>query len=472
MLWERWQRWNQWTLTELPALNRAIIGKRRPARDLAVRARASVLAELPDPEEYSPQEAQRALVLLGLLGASAARHYQEADIERKARPQESFGGFEVGTRGVPFRSYFAAVADASGTGHAGRDCYASIVRWNVPTAQVLVGGRVVAVLPGVFPDGRIRTYTGDPGEVAFLELLKTSEALELAANDELEPIADGSIGVLSAEAAARASSATRFLTALATVNQAFAALAPGDGGLGTEHFMDVFRQFAVHWEPGDIPPSGAQDAQFLRRDLLLGIEFPGYRHHMRRNYPAMLDEERAFLDRQAARPTLTAMLFEALGLRPAELATATREQLRELVAEHPNLAAWYALLAANAKVGGVHLMLTEKYLFKPQRARDVAGVGDAPLVSNRRGTSGMEEPLLVRLTRARRDHPLRMFAMVPGQELAALGAAGPGGGGSNGAGGGSNGVSSHGVVTGAVDGNGDGEGENPEEVPTVRYVSG
>ena len=85
-------------------------------------------------------------------------------------------------------------------------------------------------------------------------------------------------------------------------------------------------------------------------------------------------------------------------------------------------------------------MLTEKYLFKPQRARDVAGVGDAPLVSNRRGTSGMEEPLLVRLTRARRHHPLRMFAMVPGPELAALGGA-VGGGGS-------------------------------EEVPIVRYVSG
>ena len=333
MLWERWQRWNQWTLTELPVLNRAIIGKRRPARDLAVQARASVLAEMPDPEEYSPQEAQRVLVLLGLLGASAARHYQEADIERKTRPQESFGGFEVGARGVPFRSYFAAVADASGTGHAGRDCYASIVRWNVPTAEVLVGARVVAVLPGVFPDRGIRTYTGNPGEVAFLELLKTSEALELAANDELEPIAQGSVGVLSAEAAVRASAATRFLTALAAVNQAFAALAPDDGGLGTEHFMDVFRQFAVHWEPGNIPPSGAQDAQFLRRDLLLGIEFPGYRHHMRRNYPAMLDEERAFLDRQAARPTLTAMLFEALELQPAELVTATREQLRALVAD-------------------------------------------------------------------------------------------------------------------------------------------
>lgn len=419
----RWDRWNHWTLTELPLLNRDIIAKRRPARALAAQAGAAVLAELPDPGEYTPREACRVLVLLGLLGASAARHHQEADVERKARPQESFGGFEVGARGVPFRSYFAAVAEASGTGHASRDCYASIVRWNVPTAEVRAAGEVVAVLPGLFPDGRIRTYTGDPGESAFLELLKTSEVLELAANDALEPVADGSVAIRSAEAGERAAAATGYLSALAAVNQDFAALAPGAGGIGIDHFMDVFRQFAVHWEPGDIPPSGAQDAQFLRRDLLLGIDFPGYRDHLRRNYPALLDEERAFLDRQAARPTLPAMLLKALDLQPADLATATPDHLRTLVREQPGLAAWYFLLAANAKVGGVHLMLTEKYLFKPQRARDVAGVGDAPLVSNRRGTSGMEEPLLVQLARARRNHPLRRFAMVPAHELAALGSA-------------------------------------------------
>ncbi|MEY9930233.1 hypothetical protein ABH926_004878 [Catenulispora sp. GP43] len=412
-----WERWNQWTLTELPLLNQAVMRRRRPARDLVAQARAAVLADLPDAGEYTPREARRVLVMLGLLGASAARHHQEADVARKAKPQESFGGLEVGARGVPFLSYFAAVAEASGTGHPGRDCYASIVRWNVPTAEVRVGGETVTAVPGVFADDRIRTYTGDPGELAFLELLKTSEALELAANDVLEPVADGSCDIRSEEAAERAWAATRFLTALATANQGFAALAPDHGGLGTEHFMDVFRQFAVHWQPDDIPPSGAQDVQFLRRDLLLGIDFPGYHHHMRRNYPALLDEERTWLDRQAARPDLAASLLQAFDLSPPELATATRDQLRDLVREHPGLTAWYSLLAANAKVGGVHLMLMEKYLFKPQRARDESGVGDSPLVSNRRGTSGMEEPLLVRLTRARRDHPLRMFVMLPADEL-------------------------------------------------------
>ena len=92
MLWERWQRWNQWTLTDLPLLNRAVIGGRRPPRELAAQARAAVLADIPDPEEYTPPEARQALVLLGFLGASAARHHQEADGPgRRGRRRRSAG---------------------------------------------------------------------------------------------------------------------------------------------------------------------------------------------------------------------------------------------------------------------------------------------------------------------------------------------------------------------------------------------
>ena len=44
-----------------------------------------------------------------------------------------------------------------------------------------------------------------------------------------------------------------------------------------EHFMDVFRQFAVHWTADDIPPSGALDPEALKRDFLLGIGIPRVR---------------------------------------------------------------------------------------------------------------------------------------------------------------------------------------------------
>ena len=46
-----------------------------------------------------------------------------------------------------------------------------------------------------------------------------------------------------------------------------------------------------------------------------------------------------------------------------------------------------------------------------------AGMPDAPLVSNRTGTTGMDETLLERLTRARRDHVLAGLHRIPAREL-------------------------------------------------------
>jgi hypothetical protein len=35
------------------------------------------------------------------------------------------------------------------------------------------------------------------------------------------------------------------------------------GVLTADHRIDVFRQFAVHWDPGNVPPSGPQDVELL-----------------------------------------------------------------------------------------------------------------------------------------------------------------------------------------------------------------
>jgi hypothetical protein len=296
--------------------------------------------------------------------------------ERPEALADEFSRLRVGPDGIGFVDYFTRLVRVTGTGHPPRDCYASLVRWNAPTAEVRLGGQRLAVLPGCFDDARIRTCTADPGEAAFFELLKKSEALELAANRILEPLSEGVVDILSPEAERRARMATILLMVLARLNHDFATRAAERGGMRPDHFMDVFRQFAVHWEIGDVPPSGAQDPEFLRRDLLLGIAFPRYDLHLRRNFPALLETER--------------MILRC----------------------HAMAGVWYRLLAANAKIGAVHLLLAEKYLFKPQRARDGAGIGDRPLVSNRTGTTGMDESLLVRLARARHRHPLRRLEQL------------------------------------------------------------
>lgn len=416
-----WEHWNKWTLTELPRLNREILSGAAPLDALITAFHRNVLDDLPDPESLSPLDACRLLVVLGLAGSSVARHYQEADLSRKARPQESFDRLRAGPHRLPFLAYFAAVAEASGTGHGDRDTFASLVRWNAPATVVRMDGETASLIPGFFPDLCIRTYTDDPGEVSFFGLLKQSEALELAVNEALEPIAEEAIDILAPEAAARALDATRLIRSLIHLNQSFAALPPERGGLRNDYFMDVFRQFAVHWRPADLPPTGAADPEFLRRDFLLGIDFPEYADHVRKVFPALLDGERTMLEHCMQRQPLGMRLLTALGLDPPGLAALGPDVLRREVHSHPELAVWYLLFAANGRFSAVHLQLTEKFLFKPQRARDSGGIGDRPLVSNRRGTTGMEPPLLVRLTRARSAHPLRTFGRIPDNELVAAG---------------------------------------------------
>lgn len=376
-----------------------------------------VLADLVIPEALTPAEARQMVMLLGISGASVARHYQEADLSRKACPNKAFSGLFVGSTGVSFLEYFRRLADVTGTGHSARDTYTSLVRWNSPAVEVRLDDQVVVVLPSSFDDLRIRTYTGDPSEAGFFELLKKSEALELAANNLLRPLSDGTVDIRTPDAESRARSATRLLVELHRLNQDFAGVPPERGGMVPDHFMDVFRQFAVHWELDDVPPSGAQDAEYLLRDLLLGIEFPGYGRHLERIFPALLDSERSTLTEYLGRPSITRLLLTSLDLGEAALTAMSADELTQTTGRYPILVAWHQLLTANARVGSVHLMLTEKYLFKPQRHRDEAGLGDNRLVSNREGTTGMDEPLLLRLARARREHPLRPLSQLRIREL-------------------------------------------------------
>ncbi|MCW2504172.1 MAG: hypothetical protein JWO79_2456 [Actinomycetia bacterium] len=406
---------NRWTLVDLPRLNRGIMAGELPAGSL-VHELGRVLIDAPAPDGLAAADAQRMIVHLSLAGASVARHYQEQDLARKVTPERAFDQLVAGRGRVPFQRYFAEIARATGTGHYDRDSYASLVRWNAPTAEVSWKGTRIAVLPGLFDDGEIRTYTGDRGERAFFTLLKLSEVLELAINDLLEPLSAGGVDVVSPEAVRRMRTATTLLIALRRLNSDFAA----GGALAPEHFIDVFRQFAVHWTLGDIPPTGAQDPEFIKRDFLLGIGFPDYELLVRRIFPALLNAERQTLTMLAERRPLPGLVLAALGIDVGALQTATPAALRTLLRGQPALAACHLLLQANAKFAGTHLALASKFLFRPQDRRDSEGIPDNALVSNRKGTTGMTEGLLGRLTQARKNHVLFPLRKVPADDVAAM----------------------------------------------------
>jgi hypothetical protein len=173
-----------------------------------------------------------------------------------------------------------------------------------------------------------------------------------------------------------------------------------------QYFMDVFRQFAAHWVPGDVPPSGALDVDALKRDFLLGTVGEHYVRHVERIMPALLSAERSGLMRLMDRPSLPDRLLATLGIDRAALAEMSFYQLEALATAHPAVGAWHQLLSCHARAAGAHLMLSKRFLFNPQRRRDEEGIGDRQLVSNRRGTTGMDESILDRLTRMRREHAL------------------------------------------------------------------
>jgi hypothetical protein len=409
---------DQWCRQGMTATNRDILDGRRPPGSLKIELGA-VLAPLPSPEYLLPAQAQQLLVLLGLAGASVGRHFQEADPAHRETPADAFTGLLVGAIGDPFRRYFAKLADRTGTGHGARDSFASLVRWNVPAVEVEGNGQILARLESVFDDGLVRTYTGAVDELRFFGLLKASEVVEQAVNRELMPLSDGSLGLDEDEALTRIGRAVVLLEALRELNQDFAERPPA-GGLGVAHFMDVFRQFAVHWQPGDIPPSGALDAEALIRDLLVGIELPGYPEHLRRVSPGLLAGERTVLAGLLERVSLTRAALRQAQVDPTGLAALSEPDRKRLVVRHPVLAALYLLLNAHARVAGVHLRLSKMFLFDPQRVRDRQGRGDPGVVSNRTGTTGMDEARLDLFTRVRREHLLAPLRVIPVRALEAL----------------------------------------------------
>jgi hypothetical protein len=418
-LLDRVNRVNAWMLTKLPNLNQDILAKRRLPSELGTEFARSVLPDLPPPESLPVLQAQQMLVLLGLVGASLSRHYQELDRSHRATPERAFDPYRVGADLVPFLVYFGRMADRTGTGHCHRDSYAALTRWNVPTTEVWWAGERIAVLDGVFSDGLVRTYTGTGDERRFFELIKVSEAIELAINTALMPVSDTTLDVRGPEALDRVRLAAVLLGELRRLNSHFAALPPEDS-LRADYFMDVFRQYAAHWTPGDIPPSGALDPEAIARDYLLGVSTTSYETHTKRIFPALLDAERELLAGLMERPSLPETALRSLGLDSSTLAEMSTAQLRETVGRYPVLAALYLLLVAHARMSGVHLKIAKKYLFAPQRQREADGFGDPTVVSNRLGTTGMDEQYLEELTRARHQHVLACLRALGGSELDSL----------------------------------------------------
>lgn len=413
-------RLNTWTLEELPRLNRAVLFDGAHCQSLVDALRAEVLSQLAlDPAVYGPREAQQVTVLMGMWGSACVRHF----VEQGQVPVYDTGGLfaQLQVHGRPFRTYLSEVADRTGVGHPDRDTYVSYFHWNPPTVHVRWDGQEWTV-PGVFGDGRARTYTGDPRERELLGFVKSAEAVELAANDLVEPLLDDAVP--AAEWRERMTAAAGLLNA---VHRLFAAFTrtPAERRMSPEFFTDTWRQFTNHWEPGDYPPSGAADTEFIARDLILGLDVPDYLSYVRRLFPAFLPDGRQRLIRLMGATPLPELVLKRAGVSHDALDAASPDELTALARAHPEVAACYLLLAENVRVATAHLNFARRFVFDLRRTRDAHGAPDTVVMSSRIGSTGIRESFMDELKNARRRHPLTAFEQCRRPELTTIAAAAP-----------------------------------------------
>ncbi|MGW0915174.1 hypothetical protein ACWD1Z_25995 [Streptomyces sp. NPDC002784] len=408
-------RLNTWTLTEFPRLNQGVLFHGDPCESL-VKALATqalpLLAE--DPDTYTPAQAQQITVLMGRWGSACVRHHVEQGRIPVGDTSTLFAALDV--HGRPYRQYLARVAARTRTGHPDRDTYVSYFHWNPPTVHVRWAGQEWHA-PGVFGDGQTRTYTGDPRERQLLGFVKSAEGVELAANDLIEPL----LGTESAtdERIARMTAAAGLL---GTVHRLFAHFTrlPAGERMSPEFFTDTWRQFTNHWEPGDYPPSGAADTEFIARDLILGLDIPDYISYVRRLYPALLPDGQRRLSRLTGVTPLPRQVLARAGLDEESLNRATPDELTAIAAAHRELTACYLLLAENVRVATAHLNFARRFVFDLRRSRDADGVPDTTVMSSRIGSTGIRESFMDELKNARRHHPLTAFEKLRRSTLTAL----------------------------------------------------
>ncbi|MEU7768748.1 hypothetical protein AB0B25_27070 [Nocardia sp. NPDC049190] len=404
-------------IDSLPTLGSSVVEGSLTASAFAGLANQA-LADLPSADGNDPHTARRLIVELGIIGSSVVcyNHRENLDVARRD-PGHSLEALRVGATGTPFRAYFRGLIARSGTGHPNRDAYASLIRWNAPEMTAYRGDSRLCTVPSVFDDGRIRTYTAEIGETLIIELFKRCETLELAANEVLQPIWAGGTSTMG-----RDELAERFATArlmLAGVRRLFLNFHLGDerGALSVDHFVDVFRQYAIHWDHDDVPPSGPQDIQFILRDLMTDIQLPSFKRHVERIHAGLLAEERQVVTDAAARPSLPRVLLDEAGLSTVDLATMSDSELASALRRCPALGECYLYLELNARLSAAHLMVAKKYLYKPNRQRDAAVPAPVP---NDKGITELTESALDLLNRARRDHVMTAIGRWRTAEVAAL----------------------------------------------------
>ncbi|KOV80710.1 hypothetical protein ADL03_32030 [Nocardia sp. NRRL S-836] len=368
-----------------------------------------MLAELPEVAELSRDDVRRLLVGLGFCGSAVARFAVETGQE----VEQAFGDLRAGRSGYAFRRYYADLAQASGAGHPPRQAFASIITWNAPTVVVSADGMPDTRIASAYSDGRTRTWTGTSDESNLWRLFKKSVALGAAANDSLSPLISGEVEVESPEFVRRALLATELIDRMREEMRSFTVRRPvGGGSMSVEVFMGEIRQYGVPWDPGTEAPSGPHEAEWLKRDMMLGQRSPEYVAQVRRRYPQLLEGDVRGVEDAIRSPSLEQVVRQACLHRLSSGHDSRRTRLLS------GVLAVRAVHRAAGLCAAAHLGLARRFLFVPRRRRAPAGERPDPevtAVANDAGITGMTESVVKRLTERRLEPVLDDIAGRAGE---------------------------------------------------------
>jgi hypothetical protein len=409
-----------WVQEHLPELNELAFNGSLRAEDLAAILSSKLLTRLPPARMLNTRQAWQVLIVLGCCGSSVERHAQQACVRRGKTAAAGTGLSWVTVRGgrQRFVEYFHQVADF--VRHPYRDTFATFVEHNGPTIRVFhpATGKVLHTLSAAFDDGAYLTFSANPEERQFILLLKECAALQGAANLFLEKLQGLAAPLHDRRAVNAALHAATLLLAVRAKLQEFMA----KSRFSAEFFLDVLRQYACPWSVSNPlrPPSGANDASALQRDVILFTDlipaqpgFPGFRSHVRRVFSVLTQPAIDRIERSMAAPSIEARLLVRLGKARLSACDRTAVEVDNLLAAEPWLPAYVSLFEAQSQVSRTHYATVLKYLVRPKQMRDQQADPREriTIVPNTHGTTGMEPLGIMRdLDLARAGHLLRGIA--------------------------------------------------------------
>ena len=225
-----------------------------------------VLSFLPDAEDIPEDFLDLYLLTAGLIGTSCERHSQQAQKVAGVETKDIIIGRGVEAlkiRNTPFLLHYNRAAERMD--YPPQDNFINLVERNGPEITILhpnTGSPIFSTRGSIDPF-YFHSYTGHSSEVVFFKLLKESYALQSAANISLRKLVHGTLPLKHPDAIEEAEKATLYILAVAHRIAVFMK----ESNFDVDFFLDVFRQFAIQWQPHSPfrVPSGANDSSALEK---------------------------------------------------------------------------------------------------------------------------------------------------------------------------------------------------------------